>query len=154
MEDRPVADRALEVWLSVLKVIKYWEGLCKSSQPSIKSYQVVVDHYTDKLIPCKLRFFSFVASIFEPYLWIFQTGSPMLPFMYEELKKIFTKLLGLICKQDAIPNDKDFKKLHKKWLNNKQNLNTHQMDIVAATQASLKDLQITSGKKQVFRADC
>ena len=43
----------------------------------------------------------------------------MLPFMYEELKKNFTKLLGLICKQDAIPNDKDFKKLDKKWLNDK-----------------------------------
>ena len=38
----------------------------------------------------------------------------MLPVMYEELKKVFTKLLGLIYKQDAIPNDKDFKKLDKK----------------------------------------
>ena len=75
--------------------------------------------------------------------------------MYEELKKNFTKLLGLICKQDAIPNDKDFKKLDKKCLNDKQNLlDTHQMDIGATTQTSLKDLQITSGKKQAFRADC
>ena len=98
VEDRPVADRALEVWPSVLKVIKYWEGLCESSRPSIKSYQVFVDHYTDKLIPCKLQFFSFIASIFEPYLRIFQTDSSMLLFMYEELKKNLTKLLGLICK--------------------------------------------------------
>ena len=43
----------------------------------------------------------------------------MLPFMYEELEKNFTKLLGLICKQDAISNDKDFEKLDKKWLNDK-----------------------------------
>ena len=65
----------------------------------------------------------------------------MLPVMYEELKKVFTKLLGLIYKQDAIPNDKDFKKLDKKWLNDKQNLfHTHQMDIGAANQASLKNL--------------
>ena len=67
-EDCPLPERALEVWLSVLKVIKYWERLCKSSRPSIKSYQVVVDHYTEKLIPCKLQFFSFIAGIFEPYL--------------------------------------------------------------------------------------
>ena len=155
VEDRPVADRALEVWPSVLKVIKYWEGLYKSSRPSIKSYQVVLDHYTDKLIPCKFQFFSFIASIFEPYLRIFHTDFPMLPFMYEEFQKVFTKLLGLICKQDAIPNDKDFKKLDEKWLNEKQNfLDTHQMDIGAATQASAKDLQITSGKKQAFRAEC
>ena len=77
-----------------------------------------MDHYTDKLIPCELQF-SFIGSIFELYLQIFQTDSPMLPFMHEELKKIFTKLLGLICKQDAIPNDKDFKKLDKKWLKDK-----------------------------------
>ena len=43
----------------------------------------------------------------------------MLPFMYEELKKFFTKLLGLICKQNAISNDKDSKKLDKKWLSDK-----------------------------------
>ena len=55
VEDRPVDDRALEVWPSVLKVIKYWERLCKSSRPSIKSYQVVVDHYADRLIPCKFH---------------------------------------------------------------------------------------------------
>ena len=47
MEDRLVAGCALEIWASVLKVIKYWKGLCKSSRPSIKSFcEVVVDHYT------------------------------------------------------------------------------------------------------------
>ena len=59
-----------------------------------------------------------------------------------------SQLLGLICKQDAIPNDKDFQKLDKKWLNGKQNLlDTREMDFGAATQASHKDLVITSGKK-------
>ena len=47
VEDRPVADLAVEVWPSVLKVINYWEGLCKSSRPIIKSYEVVVHYYTD-----------------------------------------------------------------------------------------------------------
>ena len=91
-----------------------------------------MNHYTDKLIPCKLQFFSFIASNFGLYLQVFQTDSPMLLFM-------------------NIPNNKDFKKLDKKWLNDKQNLlDTHQMDIAAATQ----DLQITSGKKHTFYADC
>lgn len=41
-----------------------------------------------------------------------------------------------------------FQKLDKKWLNGKQNLHdTREMDTGAATQASHKDLQITSGKK-------
>ena len=99
VEDSPVADHVLEVWLSVLKIINYWEGLCKSSRPSTKFYQVVVNHYTGKLIPCKLQLFLFIASIFKPYLRIFQTNSTMLSFMYEKLKKIFTKLSGLTCKK-------------------------------------------------------
>ena len=33
IEDEPVADRALEVWPSVVSTVKHWEGLCKSSRP-------------------------------------------------------------------------------------------------------------------------
>ena len=63
--------------------------------------------------------------------------------------------MGLICKQNAISNGKDFKKLDKKWIDDKQILlDTYQMDIGEATQASFKDLQITSRKKSAFCADC
>ena len=71
----------------------------------------------------------------------FQTDSPVLPFMYDELKETFTKYLGLICKQNAVSNDKDFNNQDKKWLSDKENLlDTNQVGIGAATPASLKDL--------------
>ena len=40
-----------------------------------------------KVTPLKLQFFSFITSIFESDLSIFQTEFPMFPFMYKEWKK-------------------------------------------------------------------
>ena len=58
-------------------VVRYWEGLCKSKRPCNKSYETLVTHYKDTLIPAKLQFFAFVTSIFKPYLLVFQTDRPV-----------------------------------------------------------------------------
>ena len=71
VEDQPVAERALQIWTSFKAVIVYWEGLSKSKRPKNKSYEVLVNNYHDPLIPAKLQFFAFIASIFKPYLYHF-----------------------------------------------------------------------------------
>ena len=76
VEDKTVAERGLEVW-KLLTVIKYWESLCKSKRTENTSYEILTKHYKDPLVPAKLQFFEFVPSIFQPYLVIFQTNSPM-----------------------------------------------------------------------------
>ena len=86
---RSVADRAIEVWPYVVKCVAYWESLSRSRRPQIKSYERLVECYSDPLVPAKLHFFSFVAGIFEPYLTCFQTDAPMVPFMFDELSAIF-----------------------------------------------------------------
>ena len=120
VEDKTVAERGLEVW-KLLTVIKYWESLCKSKRPENTSYEIVTKHYKDPLIPAKLQFFEFVLSIFQPYLVIFQTNSPMtelglnsqsnsnaqsnspmIPFMFSGLEKIFNQLLRLVFRKGAI----------------------------------------------------
>ena len=82
----------------------YWESLSRSRHPQIKSYEQLVEYHSDPLVPAKLHFFSFSASIFEPYLTRFQTDAPMVPFMFDELSAIFKKLVGLIFKKDPIDN--------------------------------------------------
>ena len=67
IEDQKVADQALEVWTSVVATVKYWEGLTKSKQPqNNKSYDTLVEHQHDLLIPAKLHYFSFIAGILKP----------------------------------------------------------------------------------------
>ena len=71
-----MADRAIEVWPYVVKCVAYWESLSRSRRSQIKSYERLVECYSDPLVPAKLHFFSFVAGIFEPYLTCFQTDAP------------------------------------------------------------------------------
>ena len=104
---------------TVTKVIKYWECLYKSKCPKNTSYEILTKHYKDPLVPMKLQFFAFVVSIFQPYLVIFQTNSPMIPFMFSELEKIFNQLLRLVFKKDAIDQaGVILKKIEKEWLAN------------------------------------
>ena len=38
------ADRALEVWASIKKSVRYWEGLSKSKRPKNSSYECLVSN--------------------------------------------------------------------------------------------------------------
>ena len=59
IEDQPVADRALDVWSSVVSTVKHWISLSKSKRPkNNNSYDTLVKHYQDLLIPAKCHFFS------------------------------------------------------------------------------------------------
>ena len=137
-------------------VVKYWEGLCKSSRPKNKSYETLVDHYTDPLVPAKLQFFAFIASIFKGYLVTFQTDKPMVPFMCSELENILNRLIRLVFKREAIElADSIVKKLKESWLTNKSNhLESNFVDIGAATKELLKNVQTSAEKKRAFKKEC
>ena len=57
VEDEPVAERALDVWPSIVTLVRHFEGLCQSKRPKNKSYDTFVTHHTDLLVPAKLHFF-------------------------------------------------------------------------------------------------
>ena len=124
-------------------------------QPCNKSYECLKTHYTDSLVPSRLQFFAFVLGIFEPYLVMFQTDAPMLPFMFSKLEKIFSRLIRLILKQEklTIPI---MERIKKKWLMDKNNHLEHDalVDIGAATKVSLKGVQLSEEKKNKFRGQC
>ena len=130
-----VAERGLEVWKPLTMVINYWESLRKSTKNT--SYEILVKHYKDPLVPAKLQFFAFVASIFQPYFVIFKTNSPMIPFMFSQLEEIFNQLIRLVFKKDAIDQAGTIsKKIKKEWLTNKKNyLEDGLVDVGSATRS-------------------
>ena len=68
----------------------------------------------------KLHFFAFIAGILKPFLVLFQTDNPMLPFMYNELSKISKHLIVLIYKKEKNDEAKAVSKAMKEdWLKNK-----------------------------------
>ena len=55
----PVAERLLEIWENIGKLVNYWEKLPKSKRPSSTSYINVKLAVHDVLTPAKLKFFLF-----------------------------------------------------------------------------------------------
>ena len=98
IEDAKVADQLINTWENVTS---FCEKLPKSKQPSCKSFASVQSAVDDKFIVAKLQFFSFVASLFKPFLPVYQTYWPALPFMYGDLIDI-ARNLQLFIKLDAL----------------------------------------------------
>ena len=93
-------DRLIELWSNIEVMIKFWNNFPKWKQPSSKSYMAVKDGVNNKLITAKLSFFSFVATLIEPFLKKYRCDKPMTPFMYTDLKSLIQSLLDVLsqCK--------------------------------------------------------
>ena len=157
IEDQKVAERALEVWPSIVATIKHWTSLCKSKQPkNNKSYETLVEYHKDPLIPARFHFFRFIAGILKPFLVIFQSDNPLLSFMFDELSQALYRLVRLIYKKKKINETINLRNVMKKeFLTNPNNqLEEYLIDLGAATKEALGKLQIASERKRKFREDC
>ena len=65
IEDEPVAQRAIQIWDKVGKVVKYLRKLPKSSS---KCYSTIKDAVDDKLTVVRFHFFASVATQLRPFL--------------------------------------------------------------------------------------
>ena len=92
------------IWPRVKELFAFCGKLTKSKQPKCKGYETLKGAVKDRLIIAKLQFFSFVASMVEPYLTRYQTGSPMAPYIYFDLKNLVVNLLKLFIKSEVIKN--------------------------------------------------
>ena len=55
VEDKKVADRAVEIWPNIKKVVEKWEKLAPSKRPKGKNYQTVLAAFKDNCITAKLN---------------------------------------------------------------------------------------------------
>ena len=102
----------------------------------------------------KLHFFAFIAGILKPFLVLFQTDNPMLPFMCDELSEISKPLIVLMCKKEKIDEVKTVAKTMKgNWLNNNQ-MEEFLIDIGAATKDVLSKTKVATEKKRKFHGEC
>ena len=90
----------------VKKIVQIWEKLPRSKRPNSKSYIHVKTSLDDPLVIAKLHFFSYVASIVEPFLKQFQSDKLMILFLSFELKIIITCLLEIIVQPEFIESCK------------------------------------------------
>ena len=121
IEDRAPADRLIEIWPNIIKIFQFWSTLPKKKQPSGKSFESVKSAVEDDLTTAKLSFFSYVASILEPFLTRYQTSKPMIPYLYTDLAEIYRSLMGIIIKDEVLEKCVGYK-LSKINMDDKKNL--------------------------------
>ena len=81
VENITVAEQAINIWFSVLKVVKYYERLAPSKRPKNKSHETLVKCVKDQFMIIKFHFFKDIAEHLQTFLKSFQTEASMVPLM-------------------------------------------------------------------------
>ena len=97
-------------WCFYDKVVKNREEMELHQLINIGSCGLHIIHYIvsvkeaveDELTTVKLSFFSYLASIFQPFLAKYQTQAPMIPYMYSDIVKLIRSLMLIVVKHDII----------------------------------------------------
>ena len=127
VENEPVADRAIKIWGDVVTLIKAFQAKVPSKRPKDNiSYNNLVKYHTNPLIPVYLHLFRDVAARLNVFLVKFQTDSPMVPFLSEEMAGILRWVMRFYIQKSALQTANTPYKLHKLDVNNtdKQRLKT------------------------------
>lgn len=86
LENVPVVVRAQEVWDKVIMYVQKVQTGKKYATPTSKSFKIIRDAVQDPLMPAKMAAFESVAKQLQPFLAIFQSDNPLLPFMASTLQ--------------------------------------------------------------------
>ena len=82
VEDKNVAARGTAVWSYMIEFIKYYQSLSQSKRPkNNKSYDLLVQSHTDRLMFAKMQFFHDISKILSKFLTKFQIDNPAMPFL-------------------------------------------------------------------------
>ena len=157
IEDDSVAERAIELWPNIVKVIKYYQEQAPSYRPkNNKSYDTLVAHHTNQFIEARFTFFKYVASILKVYLVQFQTDNPMVPFLSNAIERIFRLLMKMFVKREVTERAATPYKLLRIDVEDKENhLPVESVDLGTATKAVLKHIKETQqGAKAKFKKEC
>ena len=100
---------------SVHSVVKYVQSAMagKVPQPQNKSFQIVQEFVADPFMTAKVAFFLSVPKQVTPFLTLYQTDKPMLPFLATDLYSMLRGLMRRFIKTAVISEAKTPLKLTK-----------------------------------------
>ena len=98
IEDSDVAEKAIFIWKNVIKYINIVLCGLKKKIPKCASFSELSEAIKDPLVIAKLHFFVNVAKLLKPYLTLFQSEKPLVPFIGKELGKILKSIMERFLK--------------------------------------------------------
>ena len=102
IEDKKVADRAIQIWPNIIKYINETLKKPKSQVPTSSYFAKIRSAVQDSLIVAKLQFFASTASLMVPYLQKFQTDTPLIAFTTTEVTVLLETLMQKFIKQSEM----------------------------------------------------
>lgn len=124
--------------------------------PKTKSFEVIKNIVNDELFPAKCNFVIFIAKEIEPFLTLYQTDKPMIPFLAGDLHNLIKELMEKFLK-DEIPTS-SLKLLEIKVEDLKMHKDASQVNIGFASKRIVRDLikeKKISAKQQIeFYINC
>ena len=142
LENIPVVVRAQEIWDKVIMYVQRVQNGKKYATPTSKSFKIIRDAVQDPLMPAKMAASESVAKQLQPFLAIFQSDNPLLPFMASTLQKIIAGLMKRFVMADVLQKATSAVKLLKLDLTEKKTfLEINKVDIGFVAVDKLKKLQ-------------
>ena len=86
VEFKLVAERPVNIWKNIKKIVFHWEKFKKNRKPDGKCYNTAVLSVNNKFIILKLHFFIFVANIVQPFLKKHQSSDPLITFLFNDIR--------------------------------------------------------------------
>ena len=151
VENSSVANRALQIWPHIQK---YISSCTKTYNSSFKSIQFAC---TDHLFQAKLSFFKVfkvISDDLNPFLLMYQTNAPMMPFLCEDWGNTLLTILKRFIRREAIV-DLSFTRLSKIDVCDKElQLQLKDIDIGFATKQQLLNVRVGDQQRMAFLVDC
>lgn len=142
VENVPVALRAQHIWNNVKLYIEKVQTEKKYAVPKSKSFRVISDAVKDPLMPAKLAAFESIAKQLQPFLLLFQSDNPLVPFIVSILQQIIEGLMKRFVKADVLEKASSLVKLLKIDIDETKNLlDLKKIDIGFVATEVLKKLQ-------------
>lgn len=100
-ENVPVVERAIEMLPQLRQYIK---AVTRNqvTDPKTKTFGVVKESCNDVLIEAKLAFYRYVGKKIQPFLTLYQSDAPMIPFLASDLFDVLKSLMAAVIKEDVM----------------------------------------------------
>lgn len=93
----PVTERMIKILPDLMKYVHAVE-IGKFLKPATKSYLTVKEGCTDPLMPAKLAFLLSFSKEVAPFLNLYQTDRPMIPFLGADLSDLMSSVMARFIK--------------------------------------------------------
>ena len=159
LEDKRVAERAVEMWPSLTTYITEILKKPKSQVPTSSSFSTFKSAVLNKLTTAKLEFFMSTAAAMRPYLQTFQSDGPLLPFIAFELETLLQTLMGKFMKRAVLEGaNSAYKIVRLNVLDSATHVAPSEVDIGFAAKTTLekvyKEKKISQLQVLEFRKEC